>query len=582
MKRILLFLALCAAVCNGQNITAPVTINNGGVTATPNWKAVTAATSDTWTIAVGHGLSNNDPVIFKTTGTLPAVTSDQWTASGNVAVTTVEPGRVYYIRDVAATTFKLANYLGGGSTVDISGTGSGTHYVSVEDRRNLVLGTNSGGAITAQAFDSTLIGGNQRGPFALDLQRGRNAATQVAAAPYSTIINGFNNSIADTGSYLLYGMGTTIASGWANTYAGTGYGSLMGGVDNLISGGQNTAIVFGERMRIYSFGSGQGLVALGSQHLGGGQDAFFGGGFHNLINGVGSTDFGAAGAQIGAVGAGSLLTGAGGSNMQAFGAGVCAYWAGCEFRSNHANKDKAMIRGNLILDTSSASSMGTIANAGTRTNELFLMGYYPASIVAQATGVNTGTNVITGTVAIAANTPVRFSSSDALPSGLAVDTTYYVYNPSGLTFQVTAVANTLPVIVLGTTGTGVLNVLTTWSGSDSAARWCRLFPSKLYTFNFTVEATLKSATTPTYAVWQRRATYLQSATIPSEPTLVGSVQTVGTDVGSNAGSPPASWTCNLTVATDGLHVTVTILNNDGTARNVHATAAFECVEISTL
>jgi len=579
MKKLLIALILACATASGQVISGTGTVLNGGVTATYRWVPVTMATS-TWTSASAHGLSNGDSVIFKSSGTLPSVSGDTW-AGGTVApITVIEPGRVYYVTNTASTTFQIASYVGGAALTLSSG--SGTHYVNLVTRKDLTLGVNRDGAITAQPYDSTILGGNLRGAFALDLQRGRTAANQVAETTGSIILTGINNRVTTYGGVTgtLYGAYGGVLSGYGNLMTHNGRGSLMGGLDNSLTGGASTSLIFGERNYIMG-GSGQAMIVLGSQGLGGCQDLFMTG-FHNLANGVGSTDLGAAGAQIGAVGAGSILTGAGGSNMQAFGAGVHAYWTGCEFRSNHANKDKAMIRGNLILDTSSSTAMGTIAKAGTRTNEFYMMGYYPDSIMQQASNVDTGTDVFTGiSTALAANTPVRVLSTDDLPAPLVADTTYYIKSPSGTTFQLSATAGGAAIDIT-TTGTGVMGVTQYFGATDSGPRWCRLFPSKLYTWNFTVEATLKSATTPTYAVWQRRVTYLQGATIPSEPTIVGSVQTVGTDVGSNAGGPPASWTLNLTVATDGLHVSVTVLNNDGTARNVHATAAFECVEINTL
>jgi len=576
LATILLFLTCRFA--SGQNVASSNTVTNGGVSPTPRWVTATPDSStDFWTTASDHGLSNGDAVVFKTTNTLPAVSSDLWSA------TTIVAGRIYYVYSKTNTTFQLVDYAGDTSAVNMSGTGTGTHSVNLVARRNLVLGTNRDGAILAQTVDSTVAGGNERGSFALDLQRGRTAANQVAESPYSTILNGFGNRVTSSGggTTTLYGMGTTIVSGWNNTYSALGYGSLLGGVTNSFTGSGSTALVFGTGNNIYGQGSGQSIITLGSIHLGGCQDGFYGGGFHNLINGYGTTDLGSSGAQINAVGAGTHLTGSGGSNMQVFGAGVHAYWTGCEFRVNHANKDKATIRGSLILDTSSSSAMGTIGNGVTRTNELFMMGYYPDSIVYQSTGVNTGTEVITGSVALAANTVVRVSSTDDLPGNLAVDTNYYVVNPSGLTYQLSTTQGG-SAVNLSSTGTGTMHVFTGYSGTQNGPRWCRFYPSKLYTIEMTVNATLKSATTPTYAVWQRRVSYIQSATIPSEPTIVGSVQTVGTDVGSNAGSPPASWALNLSTGTDGLHVSVTILNGDGTARDVHAIASFEAVEINTL
>jgi len=582
---LLLFLLMIAL--HGQTVTSstPININTGGVTPTPSWRTVTNSTS-TWTLAA-HGFSAGDPVVFSTTGTLPTLVGTDYFEEptfGPIAV--LMPGRVYYVAAAPATNTFTLNYYATGGAVSLTGTGTGIHSVNKVVRKNLVLGVNASGAIQAQATDSLATGGNARGNYALDLQRGRESATQVASADYSTILNGFNNKISYTAlAGSVYGNGSTILGG-RNNHILNGNSSVLGGAHNTLTG-TSTGFAFGERMNVY-MGSSQGFTALGSQHLGGGADAFFGGGFHNLINGFGTTDLGSTGAQIGAVGAGTYLTGSGGFNMQALGAGVHAYWQGCEFRTNHGNKDKAMIRGNLVLDT--ASTLGVIANTATRTDELFLMGYYPNFVSIQASQVNTGTEVITfstssGATAASDNLPVRIWSTDALPtlaSGtLSPDTTYYLRSVSGGTCKLSTTASDVGLIDITAAGTGILHMTSTWVSTSAAPRWLRFFPSKIYTFDFTVVSTLKGATTPTYAVWKRRAAYIQGSTIPSEPTLIRSVETVGTDVGSNAGSPPASWACNLTVATDGLHVTVTTLNNDGASRNVHATAAFECVEIST-
>jgi hypothetical protein len=60
-----------------------------------------------------HGLSNDDPVIFTTTGSLP---------------TGLTAGRVYFVRNQATNTFEVAT-APGGTSINTSSAGSGTHTV---------------------------------------------------------------------------------------------------------------------------------------------------------------------------------------------------------------------------------------------------------------------------------------------------------------------------------------------------------------------------------------------------------------------------------------------------------------------
>ncbi len=580
MKLIPFILLFLCSVLPAQDITYPVNIITGGVTATPRWVTVTAnAGTETFTTASAHGYSAGDAVIFKTTNALPTLqNTDYFEDTTYGPITTLVAGRLYYVATAPTTTTFTLYYYATGGAVTISDAGTGTHSVELATRRNLVLGVNKDGAIQAQTADSTENGGNTRGKYALDLQRARESATQIAGTNYSTILNGENNIITSTAlSGSVYGKATTIASGYNNNVTNI-HAGLVGGKNNIVTG-TASALVYGERLQVDA-GSTDAMIALGSQHFGGGADAFFGGGFHNYINNGGYS-------TVTSLNAGTVYTGGGGFNIQAFGAGVHACWQGCEFRSNHSNKDKAMIRGNLICH--STSHLLTIANGSTRTDELYLMGYYPDYVCVQSTGINTGTDVITVTTnvsatALADNLPVRIWSTDALPtlsSGtLNADTTYYLRSVSGSTFKLSTTASDAGLVDITAAGTGILSLTDTWVTTSAAPRWLRFWPNNVYTFDFTIVSTLLSATTPTYAGWKRRAAYIQGAAL-AEPTLIGAIETVGTDVGSNAGAPPAGWSPNLTVSTDGLHVSVTIQNNDGTARGHHTTAAFEAVQVQT-
>ena len=61
--------------------------------------------------------------------------------------------------------------------------------------------------------------------------------------------------------------------------------------------------------------------------------------------------------------------------------------------------------------------------------------------------------VVTATRAFTAGTPLQFSTSSSMPSGVTAGTTYYVTNPSGLTFNLADSAGTL--INTASTGSGV-------------------------------------------------------------------------------------------------------------------------------
>lgn len=88
---------------DNQKVTLPLVIAAITVTATAATDKINAA---------GHGLSDGTPGYVETTGTLPG---------GLLADT------IYYLRDAATNDFKLSTTVGG-SVVDITTAGTGTHY----------------------------------------------------------------------------------------------------------------------------------------------------------------------------------------------------------------------------------------------------------------------------------------------------------------------------------------------------------------------------------------------------------------------------------------------------------------------
>jgi len=441
----------------------------------------------------------------------------------------------YYVRDVTSTTFKLSS-TSGGSAIVPSTTGT-----------NVIITSNN------------------------KIKRPGN------------LINGAGNYISsyDGGAGSQYGCGITIF-GNNNTFSSLGANdanvnhadqrSFVFGSSNTVKGGFGDIFVFGYLQSVQG-GYSNTFSSFGDEHLGGSSGGFFKGGFHSLMNSVGTTDLGSSGAATGSVGSGTALTGAGGICINISGSGAHGYWQGFETYQGHANKDKATHTGTLCFNSN--QFLGPLSNGGTRTNELFTMLFPPRSYCVASTGVNTGTDTFTAAIALSNDTTVRVTATEAIPGGLSLDTTYYVVNSSGSTFKLSLTQGGAAVNITST-GTGIIHFI----DPDGRTKWLRLFPNKIYNFEFNCIALLSSATTPTYAIMKRRASYYQAA-VGVAPTLIGSIQTIGTDVGSNAGSIPAGWSLNITTATDGIHVSITVVNNDGSAREVHANCKVECIEINT-
>lgn len=76
-----------------------------------------------------------------------------------------------------------------------------------------------------------------------------------------------------------------------------------------------------------------------------------------------------------------------------------------------------------------------------------------SSLGGAVTFTNASPTVVTATTTFVAGTPMQFSASGALPTGVSAATTYYVTNPSGLTFNIANSSGTL--INTSSTGSGV-------------------------------------------------------------------------------------------------------------------------------
>jgi hypothetical protein len=135
------------------------------------------------------------------------------------------------------------------------------------------------GHISVQVPDSTATGGNPRGTNAVDFQKSRGSANQVASG---------NNSIILGGSYhTASGVESAALGGYGNTASGN-RSAVLGGNANTASGDQSTAI------------SGNSHIVSGNQSaiLGGSANAVSGdqagilSGANNTANGLRSTVLG--------------------------------------------------------------------------------------------------------------------------------------------------------------------------------------------------------------------------------------------------------------------------------------------------
>lgn len=123
-----------------------------------------------------------------------------------------------------------------------------------------VLQPKGAGAFLAQLPTASTAGGNKRGANAVDLQRIRNAAGQVASGADSVIAGGNNNTANNGYASILGGFGNT-ASGSEST--------TVGGTTNTSSGTRSTIV---------------GGLSNSCQR----QDAFIGGGQSNTISTAGT------------------------------------------------------------------------------------------------------------------------------------------------------------------------------------------------------------------------------------------------------------------------------------------------------
>jgi len=214
-------------------------------------------------------------------------TGDLIIGNGTNSATRLAIGTSAYVLTSNGTTATWAAAAGGGLTgftaAESTTVPNATDYVdsltssAASTNADVAFVPKGTGAILAQIPDSTTAGGNKRGTYAVDWQRVRNNANQVAGS-YSVIAGGQNNRAV--GPYCVVSGGISNAAagnyafigGGATNSAGQDYTAIAGGRNNTANGyGSFIAGAFSTTSGTYSgiFGgdshtaSGQGAVVVG-------------------------------------------------------------------------------------------------------------------------------------------------------------------------------------------------------------------------------------------------------------------------------------------------------------------------------
>ena len=224
-------------------------------------------------------------------------------------------------------TASVATSLAGGALTNfIEGFSSATQATSFLSASNaaatvnIAIVTKGTGSLLAQVPDGTTTGGNARGANAIDFQKSRTNANQVASADNSVILSGFQNRNASPGSFLGGGGQNTLTANPAGGYdvlvgglgnsvlSGNGPHFLGGGISNTISSFQQDSVLVGGRINVVS--NAQAFLGGGYFNTVSGQYGVIGGGLQNTTSGQYATIAGgrqnSATAQYSAVAGGYL------------------------------------------------------------------------------------------------------------------------------------------------------------------------------------------------------------------------------------------------------------------------------------
>lgn len=222
---------------------------------------------------------------------------------------------------------------------------------------SLVIAPNGTGALMLNIPDGLTSGGNARGQYAVDLQRIRGGATQIASGFASVIAGGQQNRNSGTESSILGGIGNIITSNFGSIGGGSSntvssnYSTVSGGQSNTASTNTHATVVGG----FTNTASGQRSIAGGNSNTASGTGALAIGGNSHIASGRNSSVLGgegstASGNESYCIGS-NYSTASGASSMVLLGA-----------------SSVASAQNSMVINTGNASGIQSIAFNGGRSD----------------------------------------------------------------------------------------------------------------------------------------------------------------------------------------------------------------------
>ncbi|MEM6258607.1 MAG: DUF2793 domain-containing protein [Planctomycetota bacterium] len=250
--------------------------------------------------------------------------------------------------DAASSALQVDNVKIDGNTISATDTNG-----------DLILSPNNTGALQADT------GGNPRGSYAIDLQRVRINAIDVASGSYSAVLSGRWNRASGSYSILCGGEDNTAGGdysvvGGGKVNSASGYGSIItGGAYNSASG-DYCAVICGSNSSVSGYWS---TVGGGGYNTVSGYYSTVSGGYRNNASESRSTVCG--GYRNNASGFCSVSSG--GSSNEAGGAATADYTSVSGGNTNWAGGVGATVGGGVAHNTNSASVVNQTTGAVTGT-----------------------------------------------------------------------------------------------------------------------------------------------------------------------------------------------------------------------
>lgn len=193
-------------------------------------------------------LGSTDLVIATGATTLDGLTDVTITSVSNGQVLTYDSGTSQWVNTTPSGGGGLTNFTESVNTSAPNATVPVVQLLATNAATNVdvALTTKGTGSLLAQIPDNASSGGNKRGTNAVDLQRVRNNANQVASGNLSIIVGGDFNRASSGGSICVGGQFNISSATYATVVGGTSNncsGSLSfigGGASNVASSGHCT------------------------------------------------------------------------------------------------------------------------------------------------------------------------------------------------------------------------------------------------------------------------------------------------------------------------------------------------------